>query len=445
MLSAASEVIEKALKLAEKAVLCDKCFGRFFANLGFALSNEARGSSLKTVICMIASNLLNKGDQEAVGILMNIARTGFKIARELLVKYGLNAPETSPCEVCGGLLYEPLRQLAEKAAADLLRYDFNTYLAGCRVPGRIIEKEDDLRSYLEVDWGESIKREINRETSLIIMSKTKKKPDLQKPDVLVILDFHNMVVEIKPSPIFVYGRYRKLIRGIPQSKWYCSKCRGVGCSECNWTGKRYEFSVEELITKPIIEVFEARGARFHGAGREDIDVRVLGSGRPFVVEVVEPKKRSIDLAKLQEIINEKSQGMVEVLGLSYTDRSMIGKLKLSAKVKRKTYRALVEMEEPLEKEKLEALSKFFQGVTIKQWTPRRVLHRRADKQRVKKVYEVKVVSVKDRIFEVWIKCQGGLYVKELIHGDEGRTTPSFQEVLGTKLKVLELDVLEVED
>jgi len=64
---------------------------------------------------------------------------------------------------------------------------------------------------------------------------------------------------------------------------------------------------------------------------------------------------------------------------------------------------------------------------------------------VKKVYEVKVVSVKDRIFEVWIKCQGGLYVKELIHGDEGRTTPSLQEVLGTKLKVLELDVLEVED
>ena len=220
MLSAASEVIEKALKLAEKAVLCDKCFGRLFANLGFALSNEARGSSLKTVICMIASNLLNKGDQEAVRILMNIARTGFKIARELLVKYGLNAPETSPCEVCGGLLYEPLRQLAEKAAADLLRYDFNTYLVGCRVPGRIIEKEDNLRSYLEVDWGESIKREINREASLIIMSKTGKKPDLQKPDVLVILDFHNMVVEIKPSPIFIYGRYRKLIRGIPQSKWY---------------------------------------------------------------------------------------------------------------------------------------------------------------------------------------------------------------------------------
>jgi tRNA pseudouridine synthase 10 len=445
MLSAASEVIEKALKLTEKAVLCDKCFGRFFASLGFALSNELRGSSLKTVICMIASSLLNRGDQEALNILQNVARAGFKVARELLAKNGLEVPEASPCELCGGLLYEPLQRLTEKAVASLLEYDFSTYLVGCKIPGSIIEKEDSLRSYLGVEWGESIKREINREASLIIMSKTGKKPDLQKPDILVVLDFHKMDVEIKPGPIFVYGRYRKLVRGIPQSSWFCSKCRGAGCPECNWTGKRYELSVEELIIKPMIEVFEAHRARFHGAGREDIDVRVLGSGRPFVVEIVGPKKRFIDLKELQWKINERSQGIVEVLSLSYTDRSMIGKLKLSAKVKKKTYRALVEMEEPLEREKLEALSKYFQGVTIKQWTPKRVLHRRADKLRTKRVYEVRVIDVKDRAFEVWIKCQGGLYVKEFIHGDEGRTTPSFQEVLGTKLKVLELDVLDVED
>jgi len=445
MLSATSLVIEKAIKLAKRAVLCDKCFGRFFANLGFALDNETRGSSLKTVICMIASSLLGKEDQEAISILQNIAKTGFKAARELLAKNGFDVPETSPCEVCGGLLYEPLRQLAEKVIVSLLEYDFNTYLVGCKVPGNIVEKEDDIRSYLEVDWGESIKREINREASLIIMSKTGKKPEFQKPDVLIVLDFHKMVAEIKPSPVFIYGRYRKLIRGVPQSRWFCSKCRGTGCPECNWTGKRYELSVEELITKPIIEKFEAHRARFHGAGREDIDVRVLGSGRPFVVEVLEPKKRFINLEELQREINERSQGIVEVLGLSYTDRSTIGKLKLSVKVKAKTYRALVMTEEPLERGTLETLSKYFQGATIRQWTPRRVLHRRADKLRMKKVYEVKVMDVKDNTFEVWIKCQGGLYVKELIHGDEGRTSPSFQEILGTKLRVLELDVLEVED
>lgn len=446
MLDVSSTIIEKALKLMEKAALCDKCLGRFFANLGFALNNETRGSSLKTIICMTSSDLMTKGhQQEAIEMLRIVAKTGFKPARELLIRNGLEVPEALPCELCNGLLYEPLYQLTSKAINYLSGYDFNTYLVGCKVPGTIIEREDALRSYLEVEWGESIKREINREAGSIILLKTGKKPDFQKPDVLIILDFHKMDVEIKPSPIFIYGRYRKLIRGIPQSKWFCPKCQGSGCPECDGTGKRYKFSVEELVTKPIIERFEAPNAKFHGAGREDIDVRVLGSGRPFVVEVIEPKKRFINLEELQGEINESSQGMIEVSGLSYTDRSTIGKLKLSAKTKRKTYRALIEMEHQLERERIRALSSFFREVTIKQWTPKRVLHRRTDRLRLKKVYEVDVLDIRDKIFEVLIKCQGGLYVKELVHGDEGRTTPSFQEFLSTKLKVLELDVLDVED
>jgi tRNA pseudouridine synthase 10 len=28
----------------------------------------------------------------------------------------------------------------------------------------------------------------------------------------------------------------------------------------------------------------------HAAGREDIDVRMLGTGRPFVFEIINPKK-----------------------------------------------------------------------------------------------------------------------------------------------------------
>ncbi|MHC1601185.1 MAG: tRNA pseudouridine(54/55) synthase Pus10 [Candidatus Nezhaarchaeales archaeon] len=445
MLNITSEIIEKAVKLLEKASLCDKCLGRFFANLGFALTNKTRGESIKTMLCMAASALANKGNhQEAVNVLCNIAKTGFKPAKDLLVKMGFETPETTLCEVCRGLLDHPLQDLINKALALLSEYEFDSFLVGCKVPGTIIEKEDNLRSYAEIEWGESIKREINREAGIIITSKTGKNASFQKPDILIILDFHKMDVEIKPFPIFIYGRYRKLVRGIPQSRWLCPKCRGKGCAECNWTGKRYETSIEELVTEPMIKKFEAVKAKFHGAGREDIDVRVLGSGRPFVVEIIEPKKRFIDLKELQEEINEKSQGKIEVIDLTYADKSLIGMLKLSAKIKKKTYRALIEAEEQLSEERLKALAKHFNGLTIRQRTPTRVLHRRADKLRLKKVYEVKIADLRDKTFEAIIRCQGGLYVKELIHGDNGRTTPSFQEFLGVKLKVLELDVIDVE-
>jgi len=44
-----------------------------------------------------------------------------------------------------------------------------------------------------------------------------------------------------------------------------------------------------------------------------------------------------------------------------------------------------------------------------------------------------------------IKCEGGLYVKELISGDNGRTVPSFSSVLNTKALCLSLDVLYVHE
>jgi len=53
--------------------------------------------------------------------------------------------------------------------------------------------------------------------------------------------------------------------------------------------------------------------------------------------------------------------------------------------------------------------------------------------------------VSNRVFEALIHCDGGLYVKELVHGDNGRTTPSFSEYLGKKLIPFELDVVYVED
>jgi tRNA pseudouridine synthase 10 len=42
-----------------------------------------------------------------------------------------------------------------------------------------------------------------------------------------------------------------------------------------------------------------------------------------------------------------------------------------------------------------------------------------------------------------VRCQGGLYVKELVSGDEGRTNPSVSELLENRARTLKLDVLKV--
>jgi tRNA pseudouridine synthase 10 len=39
----------------------------------------------------------------------------------------------------------------------------------------------------------------------------------------------------------------------------------------------------------MLPIFGSKIAYLHAAGREDIDVRMLGQGRPFIIEFVNPK------------------------------------------------------------------------------------------------------------------------------------------------------------
>ncbi|RLI24352.1 MAG: tRNA pseudouridine(54/55) synthase Pus10, partial [Candidatus Hecatellales archaeon] len=174
---------------------------------------------------------------------------------------------------------------------------------------------------------------------------------------------------------------------------------------------------------------------------EDVDARVLGTGRPFVLEIKNPKRRTLNLEEAASEIN--SSGKVEVEGLRLTDRRAVARVK-AAEATAKTYQIIVEAEEDLKAEELERLEQFFTGRVISQRTPRRVLHRRADKERIKNVYRLNIKQISGRRFEAFIECQGGLYVKELVDGDEGRTKPSMAEVLGKKLKCISLTVLKVD-
>jgi len=204
----------------------------------------------------------------------------------------------------------------------------------------------------------------------------------------------------------------------------------------------YPESVEELVSKPLLEATEGEKTSFHASGREDVDARMLGGGRPFVVEISKPKKRYLDLPKLKEVINRNAADKVEVSNLRFTSKDVVRRLK-KAESAQKEYRALVEFERDLSAADLRVLALKLNGVTIKQQTPLRVLHRRADLTREKYIYWVKVKKVAPRRVEFKVRCQGGLYVKELVSGDEGRTVPSISSLLDNRAKTLKLDVLKV--
>jgi len=438
------EILKKARKILSKYSICDFCLGRQFALLGYGIENRTRGYAIKLLLTMEAHRKALAGNKRAINFLKKLTFNGnFEMAYYLMEKLTNKKFERKEfvCFLCGNN-FQKIEQLAEKAVERMSKYEYSTFLVGILLPEGVEEREDEFKAEFEITHGESIKNHFSREIGKKIAEKTGKKADLKKPDIVVLVNPFKNIVRLQVNPLYISGRYRKLVRNLPQSMWICTKCMGKGCEACNWTGKKYPESVAELISAPVLEMTEGERTAFHAAGREDVDARMLGAGRPFVIEVKKPKRRFIDLWKLENAINSYTDGKVEVLGLTFANREDVERVKRGEKTE-KTYRVVVKLEKKFSDEELKLLESTLTNCRVSQKTPIRVLHRRADKTREKYIYETKVNKLTPKMIELRIRCQGGLYIKELVTGDMGRTKPSVSEILKVKAVPLELDVLDV--
>lgn len=404
-------VREKRDSLLEED-LCDHCLGRQFAQLGHGLENYERGA--------IAREIEDIGEDDFV--------------RE-------NVPEdASPggeCGICQGV-FEKLEHWVDLVLNAFERHDLDTFLIGIRPPEEVVEAEEELWERHGLEHVEPIKTELSRLIGKRVEDSLDVEVDFRRPDVNAVIDLGKDRVELQVNSLLVYGEYNKLERGIPQTVWHCRKCRGSGCEECEWTGKQYQESVQEIIEEPFKRETKAVETRFHGCGREDVDTLCLGR-RPFILELLEPLNRDLDLGELQQEVND-SQDKVEVFNLRYAEKDEVEELK-NARAE-KTYRARVRLEGDVSGEDLEKL----EGLAgeIEQFTPQRVQHRRAEKTRKREVKDVSYEKLGDREIELEIRSEAGTYIKELVTGDDGNTQPSVSGILGTGAEVETLDVIEIE-
>ena len=348
------------------------------------------------------------------------------------------------CVICNNIFDKLDDELYDKIDAKInqLGIEFNTFLVGSQIPKDIQERDEEM--FEEFDLGvETIKKEVNRLIGLGIWERYDKDAEFERQDIVFNIDLRNEPkVRIQINPLYIEGKYNKYKRGIPQTKWPCTKCKGRGCEECNGTGKQYPESVEELISEHFLKLTKGKEAKFHGAGREDIDVLMLGSGRPFVLEIKEPRIRNLDLAKLEDEINKVNEGKTAYHGLKLCERGRKAEIKQSSPDTYKIYEAIVECDEAFDTDKLEELTKLNE---IHQQTPLRVLRRRTDMVRVKHVLDLSYEVIDEKSFTMRIKTEGGLYIKELISGDEGRSNPNVSEILGVNAVCAQLDVIEVSE
>jgi tRNA pseudouridine synthase 10 len=448
-------ILEKVLEIYQKYYICIDCLGRMFSLLGTDTTNYERGRSLLLVLTMENHHHLLSSKVEQDVCIENLKliaeRACFGPAIEILKKEGLESvsnPSIQRCYLCNDL-FSQMEIFAQNAINHVKDIEFDTFLVGSTVDAQLINKEDEFKAEFNLLEAESIKSHFNREVGKIISQKLKKPAEFLSPDITIIFNLNptSHSIDLLIRALFVYGRYNKYMRNIPQTHWNCGKCKGKGCELCKYTGKQYSTSVEELITPIFISESMAKDSKFHGGGREDIDVRMLGDGRPFILELRNPKIRTLNLRRIEKKVNKQNRKKVKVSNLKCSSKAEVKTLKKNAEQTRKTYLAKVTSKTKINKDefnnKMIQLRDIFINNIIKQRTPHRVSHRRADKIREKKIYKVEGKYRKSTLFEFTIETQGGVYIKELITGDDGRTKPSFSEIFNSPLLCEELDVLKI--
>ena len=127
-------------------------------------------------------------------------------------------------------------------------------------------------------------------------------------EALAVRRFFGFSLDFYYAPQFVLGRYNKFARDVPQSPWCLTPMplailEGLGKGKAprptegeDWDGgdeedRKGRQSVQEIVASFFHQETACVSCAMHGCGREDIDVRCLGNGRPFALQIVQARRR----------------------------------------------------------------------------------------------------------------------------------------------------------
>ncbi|KAG0205879.1 putative tRNA pseudouridine synthase Pus10 [Mortierella sp. GBA30] len=243
-------------------------------------------------------------------------------------------------------------------------------------------------------------------------------------------------IEMTRESVHVGGRYLKYTRDVSQTPW------AVGATMLA------ELSVSGIVCDTLKNAFRADDFKFVTAGREDANVRMLGNGRPFYMELINPRIPSLPretIKQFEEQINNIMPEKVQIRSLAALKPEDTKIIKEGEDTKTKSYSALCWTSKPVDQAMIDAVNAHTgKAFFVEQQTPIRVLQRRAQMIRKKEIHSLKAFPLEGHFLVVHLHTEAGTYIKEFVHGDLGRNQPSLASIVGCEADIMELDVMEVD-
>lgn len=414
--------IDVARSALETGPVCDSCLGRCVAERGAGPAVTERGWALRVVLCLEADEPYEPVDP-------------------------------GDCWVCAGASAVAYDEWVDRVAEALADLSFETFQVGTRPPEEVVDNDRALRERagLAPDAGLTFNAVVNEAVGDRLARRTGASRDAERPDVVPVLDLQDGSVAVRINPVSLYGRYRKLEPGIVQRVRQCPDCDGTGtptggdgtrpCERCEASGRLP--SVEELVAWTVRDEMDAAEVVFQTAGREGVDVLMLGTGRPFVLELKEPRRRAAGVDGLTRRIREAASGRVEVDDLSFATPDVVDAVTQRPFGQR--FRLTLRFAAPVARAVFDDAVAALDGATV-----RRHL-RLADLDRGQRPHEV--VRTLRAVEGAWrdarratlaFEVDAGVEPAAIATGDDGGLEPSLAELLGTAVEVTETAVVSVE-
>ncbi|MGQ0377374.1 MAG: tRNA pseudouridine(54/55) synthase Pus10 [Nitrososphaerota archaeon] len=376
-----SQTLSTAEKILDEYQLCAICTGRLFAKKLGLLSYEQLGKK---------------------------------------IYHFLQKSEPSKCFVCKNFLLKT-NYYVDKLLEISSEYEFSTFLVGAILKPSIVDNDDEIRSKFQLRGIDSVKTDFTNQIAKIFSKKTKSRIDYLNPEITITIDLKPDSCLVKSLPLFLFGKYTKTERGIPQKEKPCSNCEGKGCRTCNNHGICTYDSVEGKIAKLVFAKFDADQIKITWIGGEDKTSLVLNKGRPFFVKLINPKKRNVHLAK------KITQDKVVIHNLHQIKQNLKTSFLFKTKVQ-----LHVETEGSITKDDLKPIETLIKNI---------IAVYDKTKRNEKTIYSVKYKLLSSNSFSLFMTADGGLPIKRFVEGTN--VFPNLTDLINTKCSCKEFDFYEI--
>jgi tRNA pseudouridine synthase 10 len=321
------------------------------------------------------------------------------------------------CYICKNI-FESLDSMLSDIYEKSSSIDFKTFNLGLTLRPSFLERDDHLKSKFKIKGIENIKFGLSTEMVKKISRRTKSKRIMNDPDIFIQANFKDESCTIRTKPIFVYGRYNKKIRKLPQKQMSCKSCNGIGCHNCNFKGIENIESVEGKISNLLKQKFEGNQVKINWIGGEDQSSLVLGNGRPFFAKILNPKKRN-------RILDKSSN--LDGISLSELKKIPIqpkGTILFKSKVS-----IIIDTEKPISLTHLKKLNILENAKIHDSSKDKKTVH--------KQIYKIRYKKLGKTSFHLDLFADGGIPIKSFIQNSD--VTPNVSELLENQCKCKKFD------